>query len=335
MRLGSRWVGGSYWKILSTKTHLRPAVQSARLSRQASSGRRQIFSECRQPWIRSISMHTQQDPGRATMPRAPRCSPSAAAAPSAPSSSFSSSSSPLSRPAASVASGFSSGTCPVSTVDPAGETDLGGGAGPEEDSSIPSAPPTPPPMKEISGAAAALNSGHRTAAAGRRSPRARSPSARLQRVERGGWRRTGSSAGRVNSLERMRSAFCAAGGRAPDASLQRAKNRTVKTGCRHTHTQKEGFPDESDSSNVGVGERRRSGGAPSPERSGGRRGGVGVGVEVMMLMLRCRGRGGRALQQEEHAVCSAELRAQSIQLSKFLLDPIRAHVSESQRGKLL
>ncbi len=59
MRLRSRWVGGSYSKILSTKTHLRPAVQRARLSKQARMGKMQIFSERMQLLTRSRSRHTQ------------------------------------------------------------------------------------------------------------------------------------------------------------------------------------------------------------------------------------------------------------------------------------
>lgn len=136
MGLGFKCVGGSYSKILSTKTHLRPAVQRAKLSRQARMGRMQILSECRQLLICSISMHTQQVPGKATIPKAPKCSPSPppppppSAVPSAPSS-------PLS-PAVSVSSGFSSGTCPVSGAEPVGEADPGGQTDPAVRSSIPS-----------------------------------------------------------------------------------------------------------------------------------------------------------------------------------------------------
>lgn len=65
---GSRWVGESYSKILSTKTHLRPAMQRQRLSRQARIGAMQIFSELRQPFSRSASRHTQQVAARPATP---------------------------------------------------------------------------------------------------------------------------------------------------------------------------------------------------------------------------------------------------------------------------
>lgn len=65
---GSRWVGESYSKILSTKTHLRPAMQRQRLSRQARIGAMQIFSELRQPFSRSASRHTQQVAARPAIP---------------------------------------------------------------------------------------------------------------------------------------------------------------------------------------------------------------------------------------------------------------------------
>lgn len=65
---GSRCVGESYSKILSTKTHLRPAMQRQRLSRQARIGAMQIFSELRQPFSRSASRHTQQVAARPATP---------------------------------------------------------------------------------------------------------------------------------------------------------------------------------------------------------------------------------------------------------------------------
>lgn len=65
---GSRWVGESYSKILSTKTHLRPAMQRQRLSRQAKIGAMQIFSELRQPFSRSASRHAQQVAARPAIP---------------------------------------------------------------------------------------------------------------------------------------------------------------------------------------------------------------------------------------------------------------------------
>ena len=65
---GSRWVGESYSKILSTNTHLRPAMQRQRLTRQARMGTMQIFSELRQPLRRSVSRQTQQGRVRPTSP---------------------------------------------------------------------------------------------------------------------------------------------------------------------------------------------------------------------------------------------------------------------------
>lgn len=65
---GSRCVGESYSKILSTKTHLRPAMQRQRLSRQARIGAMQIFSELRQPFSRSASRQTQQVEARPATP---------------------------------------------------------------------------------------------------------------------------------------------------------------------------------------------------------------------------------------------------------------------------
>lgn len=65
---GSRWVGESYSNILSTNTHLRPAMQRQRLTRQARMGTMQIFSELRQPRRRSASRQTQQGTARPTSP---------------------------------------------------------------------------------------------------------------------------------------------------------------------------------------------------------------------------------------------------------------------------
>lgn len=71
MRLGSRCVRGSYSNILSTKTHLRPAMQRHRLTRQAKMGTMQIFSEFKQVRTRSTSIQMQQVAMRPLSPSAP------------------------------------------------------------------------------------------------------------------------------------------------------------------------------------------------------------------------------------------------------------------------
>ncbi|KAJ7988186.1 hypothetical protein DPEC_G00321000 [Dallia pectoralis] len=103
------WVGGSYSKILSTKTHLRPAVQRARLSRQARMGRMQIFSERRHRRTCSVSKHTQQVPARARSPKGPASPPFSLPPQSLSSPSPAGPSTPPSPPAA-VSAGASSGT---------------------------------------------------------------------------------------------------------------------------------------------------------------------------------------------------------------------------------